>query len=360
MDFTCKRPLDKFVEELSNKFEYGDFLYIRFYNWFIYRLSAAIFVLKRANEYQADKESARLTSGRMLAQSLALIEILSEHEKHLFWDNYFTKTVEYEMVQPIYPLYQEFVRNGMSQDILNIKYNQILNIPTEYYDSHPCYLDRITAIDEKPSAPKLPINNAAEDFLGENLAIIPDANYKVGEFQLLDGDYSGMERIKLAINRKIEYFQTGSNLIHTYLVKCGKHDEAKAYLKSQESAYERFYNYYLYHNDLTIGYDKLSINTEYKDMIKSIISGFNFIKTGYLALKSKVNNPDYKDTYILILQLKYRYKLCYDKNEYENLMDEIKYSLEEKDANILIYRPSQIRNPKYFKAIRKFYGIKII
>jgi Zn-dependent protease with chaperone function len=430
--FHVTDPWVRFVNELNDMFEYGDFLYIRFFNWFIYRTSAGLFVLKRANEHQADKEAARLTSRKLIAQSLALTYIFSEHIKRGFWDKYYLNTIEHETVQPFYSLYLEYVNNGIAIDILQKDYEQLIKIPTEYSDTHPSYLDRITAIGETPSVPEMPITCAAEELFIDKLNMLlekcesiwaednqrdwkykyrryekykdsynklsdvmktrelssdegfefaectkalfgmekayieylkvidkdsshPDANYIVGQYLLQDGNSSGIQNIKLAINHKIQYFYEGSNLIHSYLIKCGKNEEAEDYLNSQDLNKARFNKYYFYHNRLTIGYDKFSISTEIEEMIRLILSSRDFVKAAHLAIKIKIDDKEYVDTYLLLLQLKRKYF----KKEYDDLIDEINFAIEDNGVNILIYQPRHIRDSKYIKAIKKYHGIKV-
>ncbi len=145
------------------------FLYRRFYNWLIPRLSAITFIISRAGEYEADKVAALYTSSKNVSDSLALINILEEHMKSDFWNNYYKKSIHYENAVPIYPTYKEFFQTEIPEERFKQIYNQTLNIQTEYHDTHPSYIDRIKAISQEPDYPEVSKVNAASELFGSKL-----------------------------------------------------------------------------------------------------------------------------------------------------------------------------------------------
>lgn len=67
-------------------------------------------------------------------------------------------------IQRIYPLYKEFFGKNISKSRMEQLYEQILNIPTEYVNTHPAYADRIKAISFSPELPEMAAINAAEGY----------------------------------------------------------------------------------------------------------------------------------------------------------------------------------------------------
>jgi Zn-dependent protease with chaperone function len=63
----------------------GRFLFMPFLNWFVPYFGAFSFPLARANEYEADVISVRLTSSRATAEALTSIEVVGGYLSDFYW-----------------------------------------------------------------------------------------------------------------------------------------------------------------------------------------------------------------------------------------------------------------------------------
>ena len=145
---------DETIQRISSSL-FGTLFFAKFYHWFIRRLHARTLVLKQFHERQADQYAAQLAGEQNIADSLALLEIWGLYEKRGFYEDYYSKSTAQAEPAPIYPHYQNHIR-CMTQKECDSLYHAVLNVETEFDDSHPSLKDRIEAVHAAKQPPALP------------------------------------------------------------------------------------------------------------------------------------------------------------------------------------------------------------
>jgi Zn-dependent protease with chaperone function len=147
-----------------------------FFRWYIPRFSAISFPLARANEYEADAASIKLTSARSAAQALTAVSIVGSYLSEKYWPK--IHWAARELPQPSFAPYSEFMATAI-QDVpaeeLRSWQEKALSITTSYDDTHPSLADRLKAMGASAEfAPPL-AGDSAERLLGAGRARLESA-----------------------------------------------------------------------------------------------------------------------------------------------------------------------------------------
>jgi Zn-dependent protease with chaperone function len=142
-----------------------------FFRWYIPYFSAVSFPFARANEYQADAASARVTSARSAAQALTGVNIIGLYLQHRYWPAMYAASKE--SLQLAVAPFSRFVAQA-AQEVPESEFRSwfeaALTRSTSQMDTHPCLADRLKAIgaaaEFAPPAPR----QGAEKLLGASLA----------------------------------------------------------------------------------------------------------------------------------------------------------------------------------------------
>ncbi len=125
----------------------------RFFDWYAPYFNAYSFVLARANEYEADRESARVTSREDAGDALTAVYAKSEYIESRFWSEYYGRA-EDQPEPPAQP-FSDYV-------------TALRSVPTEHAaaalagalaretglgDTHPSLRDRLEALGAEPNVP---------------------------------------------------------------------------------------------------------------------------------------------------------------------------------------------------------------
>lgn len=145
------------------------FLYEKFYNWYFPRLNAMTFVISRVFEYEADIKAIELTSPEGLLDSLALIDMLDEYMKESFWEDYYRNSIKHEKPISVFGEMEKFYKKTMPRERYSQLFQQVLNIKTDYYDTHPSYSDRAKGLSFTPKLPDIPEVSAACVMFGDSI-----------------------------------------------------------------------------------------------------------------------------------------------------------------------------------------------
>lgn len=154
----------------------------KFLQWFWPLFNGHIFVLARANEYEADACSVRLAGPDAAARALIRTRVDTAFFTEKFWPDVFKLAREHQ--QPPANVMQSFnqsLKAGPAPADAGRWFRQAFLIETNNVDTHPCLKDRLRAIDRLPAGidegkfsdpPGVPPHSAAEFFLGGQAEIV--------------------------------------------------------------------------------------------------------------------------------------------------------------------------------------------
>jgi Zn-dependent protease with chaperone function len=148
----------------------GRFLFMPFLNWFVPHFGALSFPLARANEYEADAISVRLTSSRVTAEALTGMEVVGGYLSDLYWPRIDAEFGEHS--QPDREPYSEMsdaFATCLGKESCHIWLDPAMARKTTYEDTHPALSNRLAAIGEQPSFEPPEPGQAADGLLGPSL-----------------------------------------------------------------------------------------------------------------------------------------------------------------------------------------------
>ncbi len=118
-----------------------------FFRWYVARLDAAMFVLSRQQEIEADRCSAQLTDRSTAARALANVAVRSEHLSSSHWVRVWNGvTTESKPPAGAYRGILDAMRSSSSRDAAEACLTAALAQRTDPYDTHPCLRERLAAI----------------------------------------------------------------------------------------------------------------------------------------------------------------------------------------------------------------------
>lgn len=128
-------------------------LLTRFFDWYAPYFNAYSFVLARANEYEADRESARVTSREDAGDALTAVYAKSEYIESRFWSEYYEQA-ENQPEPPTQP-FSDYVTalRSVPAEHAAAALAGALTRETGLSDTHPSLKDRLTALGAEPSVP---------------------------------------------------------------------------------------------------------------------------------------------------------------------------------------------------------------
>ena len=128
-------------------------LLTRFFEWYAPYFNAYSFVLARANEYEADRESARVTSREDAGDALTAVYAKSEYIESHFWSEYYEKA-EKQPEPPTQP-FSDYVTalRSVPAEHAATALASALTRDTGLGDTHPSLKDRLEALGAEPSVP---------------------------------------------------------------------------------------------------------------------------------------------------------------------------------------------------------------
>ncbi|MBD1925861.1 M48 family metalloprotease [Trichocoleus sp. FACHB-90] len=152
-------------------------LFDRFFNWYAPFFSAYSFVLRRTNEYEADRCAAELAGAQNIAEALINIKVKDIFLQSSFWPSIY-KQVERQVEPPMATFTSMFsaLGTGVNSEDASTWIDQVLAEKTSNVDTHPCLSDRLSALGYLPLAGQqillpAPVQlSAAQKFLGKALS----------------------------------------------------------------------------------------------------------------------------------------------------------------------------------------------
>jgi Zn-dependent protease with chaperone function len=154
----------------------GGFLFKPFLNWFAPYFNAYSFPMARANEYEADATSARLTSLQAAAEALTSVNVVGSYLAERYWPQIHKQADE----QPIPNFAPYFgMGQGVATELDEIStqewLDQAMALQTDSADTHPALSDRLKAINESPRLALPGIGQSADRLLGFALKAITES-----------------------------------------------------------------------------------------------------------------------------------------------------------------------------------------
>jgi Zn-dependent protease with chaperone function len=153
----------------------GSFLFRPFLNWYAPYFNAYSFPLARANEYEADATSVRLTSPAAAAQALTGVDVIGSYLYERYWPQIHRQADE--LPQPRFAPYSGMAKGVASELDPKATYKWLqraLQESTTSDDTHPALTERLKAIGQSPHlAPPQP-GQAADRLLGMALERITE------------------------------------------------------------------------------------------------------------------------------------------------------------------------------------------
>ena len=125
----------------------------RFFDWYAPYFNAYSFVLARANEYEADRESARVTSCEDAGDALIAVYAKSEYIESRFWSEYYEQA-ESRAEPPSQP-FSDYVGalRSLPAEHAATALAGALTRETGLGDTHPSLRDRLAALGAQPRVP---------------------------------------------------------------------------------------------------------------------------------------------------------------------------------------------------------------
>lgn len=166
----------RLVATLEANESWGTFLFKPFLNWFAPYFNAFSFPLARANEYEADATSARLTSSQTAASALTSVDVVSSYLAERYWPQ--IHKLADEQAHPGFAPYRDMGQDlaaGVDADAVQHWLERALARKTDLADTHPSLADRLQSIGEPPLYQPPSVGDTADQLLGDALNAITES-----------------------------------------------------------------------------------------------------------------------------------------------------------------------------------------
>ena len=176
--YRLRRSWQEMFKQLSTPRARGEFslrpVVVKFVDFFWPRFNAHAFVLSRANEYEADAQSARLTGNSNAASALLRLNVVSFHLEEKLWPDVL-KLANEQATPPadVFRRLRDGIRAGPSAEEGGKWLGEGLKMTSTNSDTHPCLAERLQALQVAPiNVVCPPEQSAAEALLGTSLDAI--------------------------------------------------------------------------------------------------------------------------------------------------------------------------------------------
>ncbi len=180
--YRLRRSWQEIFKQLSAPRVHGEIslrpLISKYVDWFWPRFNAHAFVLSRANEYEADAQSARLTSRASAAAALMRLNIVGRQLEEKLWPDLFLLANEHaEPPADVFGRLRDSLRAGPGEADAAKWLDEALHTTSTNSDTHPCLTERLRALaalppDQVAFDKTPPRESAAEALLGASLETI--------------------------------------------------------------------------------------------------------------------------------------------------------------------------------------------
>nr|WP_219892239.1 M48 family metallopeptidase [Chamaesiphon polymorphus] len=145
----------KYLQENALKDNKVDLYLGLFLKWYVPLIDIHSFVLRRVNEYEADRLAANITGTKNFAIALVSIEIVQQFLNKKFWPGiYKNRGMQPEPPANIFELMEKSIAIECDPTDLQRWLKYSLNKQTNLSDTHPCLADRLLALGYREDAIK--------------------------------------------------------------------------------------------------------------------------------------------------------------------------------------------------------------
>lgn len=166
----------RLMETLEQAESMGLFLFRPFLRWYAPCFNAYSYPLARANEFEADATSARLTSQRAAAEALTAVNVVGSYLSERYWPQIVRKADE--LPQPSFAPFSRMgphVAREIDEKSMQGWLEQALARKTTLDDTHPSLTERLGALGEEARLALPRVEAAADRLFGRALEGITQA-----------------------------------------------------------------------------------------------------------------------------------------------------------------------------------------
>jgi Zn-dependent protease with chaperone function len=200
LEVSWRRLLDRLEQEEH----WSSCIFRPFFRWYAPYFAAYTFVLRRANELEADRDAGELSSPRALGDALVSLNLKGTDLEHRFWPG--VQALVGERPEPDVAPYTRMrsrLARGPERADAEFWLPQYLAQPTTLDDTHPSLSDRLAALGVEPRVPPPVETSAADRLLGDHHAELArrlDGQWRSGVEERWRAHYQAMqsERERLA------------------------------------------------------------------------------------------------------------------------------------------------------------------
>jgi len=147
----------RLLEELCARHHWGSVLFTKFLDWYAPFFNAYSFVLARAQEYEADRQAARLVGPHAMKDALASLQVIARLIDELYWPSLNRRTIT-NPTPPASHLDEliTVLQRVPPQDSIRKWLQDAMQQTTNYADTHPALADRLAALDQLPGKQHAP------------------------------------------------------------------------------------------------------------------------------------------------------------------------------------------------------------
>lgn len=147
----------RLLEELRARHHWGSVLLTKFLDWYAPFFNAYSFVLARAQEYEADRQAARVVGPHAMKDALASLQVIARLIDELYWPSLNRRTIT-NPTPPASHLDEliTVLQRVPPQDSIRKWMHDAMQQTTTYADTHPALTDRLAALDQLPGKQQAP------------------------------------------------------------------------------------------------------------------------------------------------------------------------------------------------------------
>lgn len=147
----------RLLEELRARHHWGSVLFTKFLDWYAPFFNAYSFVLARAQEYEADRQAARLVGPHAMKDALASLQVIARLIDELYWPSLNRRTIT-NPTPPASHLDEliTVLQRVPPQDSIRKWMQDAMQQTTNYANTHPALADRLAALDQLPGKQHAP------------------------------------------------------------------------------------------------------------------------------------------------------------------------------------------------------------
>jgi len=164
--YRARRFWPRALESVHKKHGWASRLIEPFLSWYAPFFNAYSFVLARANEYEADLAGARIAGTANSAKALVATAVAGDYLGNRAWDAIYRQAAD--RPQPPKAPFAHYLHalRSIGQTDVDLCLRHATARQTTLLDTHPCLIDRVSALGQSVEPPKLAAMPASQMLLG--------------------------------------------------------------------------------------------------------------------------------------------------------------------------------------------------